>query len=48
MKMKKSTWNFMIDTLVDEVDNHPHREEIISLMYEQLADDESSVTAATI
>ena len=29
----------MIDTLVDEIEYHPHREEILNLMYEQLADD---------
>ena len=33
----------MIDTLVDEIEAHPHREEIISLMYEQLADECDSV-----
>lgn len=29
----------LIDSLVNEVDNHPHREEILSLMHEQIADD---------
>lgn len=37
----------LIDALVHEVDNHPHREEIINLMYEQLEDDASFVTAVT-
>tara|TARA_R100000329_G_scaffold148909_1_gene138474 strand:- start:1911 stop:2054 length:144 start_codon:yes stop_codon:yes gene_type:complete len=32
----------MIDTLVDEIEYHPHREEIISLMYQQIADDKDS------
>lgn len=33
----------LIDVLVHEVDNHPHREEILSLMHEQIADDKNHV-----
>ncbi len=37
--MSKETENLYIDRLVDEVENHPHRDEILALMMEQLSDD---------
>ena len=37
--MSQATWNFRLDTLIEEINMHPHREEIIKLLREQVADD---------
>ena len=37
--MKKSTFNFLIDTLYEEVMQHPHKEELLTLINAQIEDD---------
>jgi hypothetical protein len=37
--MSKATWNFRLDTLIEEINMHPHREELIKLLREQVKDD---------
>jgi len=35
----KATFEFLCDTLYEEIKDHPHRYELIQLMEEQVADD---------
>ena len=37
--MSNATFNFLLDTLMHEIDMHEHREELIQLLREQVADD---------
>ena len=37
--MTKGTFNFLCDTLFEEIQMHEHREELITLMQQQIADD---------
>ena len=37
--MSEATFNFLLDTLMHEIDNHSYREELIKLMHEQHEDD---------
>jgi hypothetical protein len=37
--MKSSTFNFLCDTLYEEIMMHPHKGELLKLMDEQVADD---------
>jgi hypothetical protein len=37
--MKKATFNFRLQTLLDEIEMHEHREELVKLMQEQIKDD---------
>lgn len=37
--MKTSTFNFLVDTLYEEIMMHPHKAELIALIQEQVADD---------
>ena len=37
--MKSSTFNFLVDTLYEELLMHPHKGELLKLMNEQVADD---------
>jgi hypothetical protein len=37
--MSKATFNFLLDTLMHEIDMHAHREELINLLREQVTDD---------
>ena len=37
--MSEATFNFLVDTLVEEVRMHPYRDELLELVAEQLADD---------
>lgn len=37
--MNDTTFNFRLDTLIDEIDMHPCKDEIIQLMHEQVIDD---------
>ena len=37
--MSQATWNFRLDTLIEEINMHPHREELIKLLREQVADE---------
>ena len=37
--MNDATFNFRLDTLIDEIDMHPRKDEIIQLMHEQVIDD---------
>ena len=41
--MSKATFNFLLDTLMHEIDMHEHREELIELLREQVADDNDSL-----
>ncbi len=36
-----ATFNFRLDTLLHEIEMHEHREEIIQLLSEQVADDQA-------
>ena len=37
--MTRGTFNFLCDTLFEEIQMHEHRDELITIMYEQLQDD---------
>jgi hypothetical protein len=37
--MSNATFNFRLDTLIEEIKMHPNMQELISLMGEQLADE---------
>lgn len=37
--MTTSAFNFLCDTLYEEIKDHPHRYELMQLMEEQVADD---------
>jgi hypothetical protein len=37
--MSKATFNFLLDTLLHEIEMHEHREELIELLRAQVADD---------
>ena len=37
--MNDATFNFRLDTLIDEINMHPYKDEIIQLMHEQVIDD---------
>ena len=37
--MTEATFNFRLDTLLHEIEMHEHREELIQLLSEQVADD---------
>ena len=39
MMTTKATFNFRLDTLMHEIEDHLHREELIKLLHEQVADD---------
>ena len=40
--MKTSTFNFLVDTLYEEIMMHPHKTELLKLMDAQVADDTHS------
>lgn len=44
--MKTKVYYRRLHELCDELIGHPHREEIISLMMEQLADDNDTIETA--
>ena len=37
--MSKATFNFLLDTLLHEIEMHEHKDELIQLMREQVQDD---------
>ena len=37
--MNDATFNFRLDTLIDEINMHPYKDEIIQLLHEQAIDD---------
>jgi hypothetical protein len=39
MMTTEATFNFRLDTLLHEIEMHEHREEVIELLREQVADD---------
>jgi len=39
--MNRSTFEYLCDTLRDELEDHPYRDEIISLATAQLLDDDT-------
>lgn len=41
MTMTSHSFEFLVDTLCDEVEMHEHKDELIQLMTEQLLDDET-------
>ena len=40
--MTEATYNFRLDTLIHEIELHPHREELLDLMSAQVLDDMST------
>jgi len=45
-KMTSKAYYRRLHELVDQLANHPHREEIMDLAYEQLADDHDVIDTA--
>jgi hypothetical protein len=37
--MTEATYNYLLDTLIEEVNMHPHREELLNLIADQIEDD---------
>lgn len=37
--MTEATFNFLVDTLIEEIKMHPYRDELLELLSDQLADD---------
>jgi hypothetical protein len=37
--MTESTYQFHVDTLINELEEHPHQAEVLALMQEQMYDD---------
>ena len=37
--MSDATFNFILDTLMHEIEMHPYKDELIELMHEQQEDD---------
>ena len=37
--MTDATFNFRLDTLIEEINMHPHKDEVIQLLHEQVMDD---------
>jgi len=37
--MTDATFNFRLDTLIEEINLHPCKDEVIQLLYEQVMDD---------
>jgi hypothetical protein len=37
--MTEATFNFRLDTLIEEINMHPYREELLQLMVQQIAAD---------
>ena len=37
--MSNATFNFLLDTLLHEIEMHEHRDELIQLLHEQVVDD---------
>jgi hypothetical protein len=37
--MTEATFNFLVDTLYEEINMHPYREELLNLIADQLEDD---------
>lgn len=37
--MNQATWDFRLDTLMHEIEMHPHKDELIKLLAEQVSDD---------
>ncbi len=40
--MSEATFNFRLQTLLDEIEMHPHREELITLLHDQVADENAT------
>lgn len=43
--MSKATFNFLLDTLLHEIEMHEEKKELIKLLREQVTDDTFSVAA---
>ena len=37
--MTDATFNFRLDTLIEEINLHPYKDEVIQLLHEQVMDD---------
>lgn len=37
--MTEATFNFLVDTLIEEIKMHPYRDELLELLNDQLTDD---------
>ncbi len=44
--MSEATFNFRLQTLLDEIEMHSNREELIQLLIEQVRDDVSTTTCS--
>ena len=40
--MTDATFNFRLDTLIEEINLHPHKDEVIQLLHEQVMDDKQT------
>ena len=40
-QMNQTTFNFLLTTLLDEIEMHEHKDELLQLMAEQVLDDET-------
>ena len=40
--MSEATFNFRLDTLMHEIEMHAHRDELIHILHEQVADENDS------
>ena len=44
--MTTGTFNFLLDTLMHEIEMHEHKDELVSLLHDQVADDRAGVNYA--
>jgi len=42
--MSEATFNFRLQTLLDEIEMHDHKDELIMLLSEQVSDDTSTIS----
>ena len=41
--MNQTTFNFLLTTLLDEIENHSHRDELVQLIREQVRSDTDTI-----
>lgn len=39
LTMTDSTYEFLVESLIEEINSHPHKDELIELMFDQIQDD---------
>ena len=42
--MTEATFNFLVDTLIEEIKMHPYQDELLELIADQLTDDTFTIT----